>query len=59
MSQEKSAIKKIRATSAMREVMAEYFGELDEAARTGSEKIAWCTSVGPAELTQPEGPRPE
>ena len=30
MSQEKSAIKKIRATGAMREVMAEYFAELDE-----------------------------
>jgi len=55
MSQEKSAIKKIRATSAMREVMAEYFAELDEAARTGSEKIAWCTSVGPAELLRSFG----
>lgn len=52
MNQQKrpSAIKKIRATGAMREVMAEYFGELDVASRTGSEKIAWCTSVGPAEL---------
>ena len=48
-------IKKIRATGAMREVMAEYFTELDEAARTGSEKIAWCTSVGPAELLRSFG----
>jgi benzoyl-CoA reductase/2-hydroxyglutaryl-CoA dehydratase subunit BcrC/BadD/HgdB len=55
MSQEKSAIKKIRATGAMREVMAEYFTELDEAARMGSEKIAWCTSVGPAELLRSFG----
>ena len=30
--------------------MFEYFTELFEAARTGSPKIAWCTSVGPAEL---------
>jgi hypothetical protein len=58
MSQEKSAIKKIRATGAMREVMAEYFAELDEAARTGSEKIAWCTSVGPAELLRSFGSPP-
>ena len=55
MSHEKSAIKKIRATGAMGEVMAEYFAELDEAARTGSEKIAWCTSVGPAELLRSLG----
>ena len=55
MNKEKSAIKKIRATGAMRDVMAEYFAELDEAARTGSEKIAWCTSVGPAELLRSFG----
>jgi len=55
MSHEKGAIKKIRSTKAMREVMAEYFGELDEAAKTGSKKIAWCTSVGPAELLRSFG----
>jgi len=55
MSHEKSAIKKIRATGAMREVMSEYFGELDEASRTGSAKVAWCTSVGPAELLRALG----
>ncbi len=43
-------VRKIKATQAMREVMGAYFGELFEAARTGSSKIAWCTSVGPAEL---------
>ena len=30
--------------------MFDYFTELFEAARNGSPKIAWCTSVGPAEL---------
>ena len=30
--------------------MADYFYELDRAAREGSPKVAWCTSVGPAEL---------
>jgi len=46
----KAAIKKIRATGHMRKVMADYFYELDHASREGSQKIAWCTSVGPAEL---------
>ena len=52
---EKRIIKKINATGAMRELMAEYFIELDEAARTGSAKVAWCTSVGPAELLRSFG----
>ncbi|MFH1808322.1 MAG: 2-hydroxyacyl-CoA dehydratase family protein [Pseudomonadota bacterium] len=39
----------------MRDVMADYFKELDEAARTHSSKVAWCTSVGPAELLRALG----
>ncbi len=50
-----SVIKRIRATDAMRELMAEYFAELDQASRTGSTKVAWCTSVGPAELLRAFG----
>ncbi len=51
MSEEKKAtIKKIRATGHMRKIMADYFYELDRASRQGPQKIAWCTSVGPAEL---------
>lgn len=30
--------------------MADYFYELDAAAKDESKKVAWCTSVGPAEL---------
>jgi len=30
--------------------MAEHFLGLDRSARTGDRKVAWCTSVGPAEL---------
>jgi benzoyl-CoA reductase/2-hydroxyglutaryl-CoA dehydratase subunit BcrC/BadD/HgdB len=55
MADEKKLIKKIRSTGPMREVMAEYFKELDEASRTGSAKVAWCTSVGPAELLRSFG----
>ena len=50
-----SPIKKIRASAPMRDLMAAYFRELDEAATTGSAKIAWCTSVGPAELLRSFG----
>ncbi len=34
----------------MRKIMADYFYELDNAAKEGSPKVAWCSSVGPAEL---------
>lgn len=51
MSEEKKpAIKKIKASGHMRKIMADYFYEMDRAAKQGFPKIAWCTSVGPAEL---------
>ncbi len=56
MSEErKSLIKKIQSTGHMRKIMADYFYELDKAHKEGSPKIAWCTSVGPAELLQSLG----
>ncbi len=55
MADDKVQIKKIRATGAMRELMGAYFTELDLAGRTGSAKVAWCTSVGPAELLRSFG----
>lgn len=39
----------------MKEIMEAHFRELDEAARTKSHKVAWCTSVGPAELLKGMG----
>ncbi len=48
--EKKITIKKIQATGHMRKIMADYFYEMDGAAKEGSPKIAWCTSVGPAEL---------
>ena len=51
MAEEKKASrKKIRATGEMGRYMFNYFKELDQASKTGDKKIAWCTSVGPAEL---------
>ncbi len=50
MAEEKPLVRKIEATKAMRAVMGAYFSDIFEAAKTGEKKIAWCTSVGPAEL---------
>jgi benzoyl-CoA reductase/2-hydroxyglutaryl-CoA dehydratase subunit BcrC/BadD/HgdB len=55
VSEQKSVIKKIRSTGPMRQLMGDYFKELDEASRTGGAKVAWCTSVGPAELLRALG----
>jgi benzoyl-CoA reductase/2-hydroxyglutaryl-CoA dehydratase subunit BcrC/BadD/HgdB len=52
---EKVERKEIKATSQMKEIMAEYFLEMDRAVKDGSKKIAWCTSVGPAELLRSFG----
>ena len=51
----KPEIKKIAATKTMRKLMADHFYELDQAAKAGKPKIAWCTSVGPAELLRAMG----
>jgi benzoyl-CoA reductase/2-hydroxyglutaryl-CoA dehydratase subunit BcrC/BadD/HgdB len=51
----KKAYKKIKANAANRKVMADHFYELDAAVKAGSPKIAWCTSVGPAELLRGMG----
>ncbi|MFH1626151.1 MAG: 2-hydroxyacyl-CoA dehydratase family protein [Pseudomonadota bacterium] len=40
----------IMAVKQLKELMAQHFLEIDEAVRTKSKKVAWCSSVGPAEL---------
>jgi benzoyl-CoA reductase/2-hydroxyglutaryl-CoA dehydratase subunit BcrC/BadD/HgdB len=57
MAEEKKAgaRKKIQATDLMNKIMADYFYGLNEAATTGNRKVAWCTSVGPAELLRAMG----
>ncbi len=51
----KTVRKKIQATDLMNRIMADYFYGLNEAATSGKRKIAWCTSVGPAELLRAMG----
>ncbi len=56
MAEEKKAPrKKIKATAEMQRIMSEYFYELNDAAKTRNRKIAWCTSVGPAEILRAMG----
>ena len=50
----KTAYKPIMAARTMKGLMKDYFRELDGAAKAGK-KVAWCTSVGPAEILRAMG----
>ena len=51
----KPARKKLKAGSETSRFMADYYHELDAASKKGNPKIAWCTSVGPAEILRAMG----
>ena len=51
----KSARKKIMAAKEMKMIMAEYFYDLDSASKSNDKKVAWCSSVGPAEILRSLG----
>ena len=56
MSDDKKPIrKKLKAATNISRFMAEYYYELDAASKKGEPKIAWCTSVGPAEILRAMG----
>ena len=56
MSQEKNKVlKRLESAKVLSRFMAEYYYELDEADQSTEQKIAWCTSVGPAELLRGMG----
>jgi len=48
-------MQEIQSTKLMKKIMADHFLDLDRAAKDGNTKIAWCTSVGPAELLRGMG----
>ncbi|MEW6114750.1 MAG: 2-hydroxyacyl-CoA dehydratase family protein [Thermodesulfobacteriota bacterium] len=48
--QSASTRKAIAATGEMKRLMSDHFLSLDQAKKEGRPKVAWCTSVGPAEL---------
>ncbi len=47
---DKKELVKLRSANDLRLTMDGYFARLKEAAETRKRKVAWCTSVGPAEL---------
>ncbi|GAB4276700.1 MAG: 2-hydroxyacyl-CoA dehydratase subunit D [Deferrisomatales bacterium] len=49
------AFKPFRTQKRMKELMAAHFRAVDAAARDPARKVAWCTSVGPAELLRSLG----
>jgi len=53
--EKKAARKKIKAADDVKKYMADYYFELDHASKTGEKKVAWCTSVGPAEILRAMG----
>ncbi len=56
MPEEKKVVRrKIAAAADLNNFMRDYYLELDAAAQKGAPKIAWCTSVGPAEILRAFG----
>jgi benzoyl-CoA reductase/2-hydroxyglutaryl-CoA dehydratase subunit BcrC/BadD/HgdB len=53
--EKKTLIKKLETAKAVSRFMADYYLELDQAAKAGNPKIAWCSSVGPAEILRAMG----
>jgi benzoyl-CoA reductase/2-hydroxyglutaryl-CoA dehydratase subunit BcrC/BadD/HgdB len=46
--------KEIRAAAELKQLLTDYYHELDSAHESG-QKVAWCTSVGPAEILRAFG----
>jgi len=44
------ARKDIVAAKQLKQVMKDYYYELDDASKSNNKKVAWCSSVGPAEI---------
>lgn len=52
---QQTVLRKLESVTALKQLMADYYYELDDASRSESGKIAWCTSVGPVELLRGMG----
>lgn len=48
-------MKEFQSSKLLKKIMADHFLEMDRAVKEGKPKIAWCTSVGPAELLRGMG----
>jgi len=47
--------KKIEAAKELNQIMSDYYHELDHASKSKDKKVAWCSSVGPAEILRSLG----
>lgn len=55
MAEKEVRLKRLKTASDIAKFMANYYYELNESYKSGSRKIAWCTSVGPAEILRSMG----
>jgi benzoyl-CoA reductase/2-hydroxyglutaryl-CoA dehydratase subunit BcrC/BadD/HgdB len=55
MTQDNPKPQRIQAAKTMKKIMADHFLSVDAAVKDPKRKVAWCTSVGPAELLQAFG----
>ncbi len=53
--EKKILIRRLKTARDMGKFMTDYYYELDAASKSGKRKIAWCTSVGPAEILRGMG----
>jgi benzoyl-CoA reductase/2-hydroxyglutaryl-CoA dehydratase subunit BcrC/BadD/HgdB len=53
--EKKILIRKLETAAEASRFMADYYHELDQASKSANPKIAWCTSVGPAEILRAMG----
>jgi benzoyl-CoA reductase/2-hydroxyglutaryl-CoA dehydratase subunit BcrC/BadD/HgdB len=53
--EKKIKLKRLESSKVLGKFMADYYYELDSAAKSREKKIAWCTSVGPAEILRALG----
>lgn len=53
--EKKIKLKRLSSSKVLGKFMADYYYELDNAAKSGEKKVAWCTSVGPAEILRAMG----
>ncbi len=55
MAQKEAVVRRLKTSRDVGKFMADYYYELDEASKSATRKIAWCTSVGPAEILRSMG----
>ena len=53
--EKKPTRKKFMASKEMKQIMADYYYELDSASKSNDKKVAWCSSVGPTEILRSLG----